>query len=55
MRFNERRKEQVTNQTVIGILRMMIRLIRIRGTTNHLVGIMPMRDLYDKERQHSHE
>lgn len=50
MRFKEGSKKQVAEQAGVGIGRMMIRLIGIRGTANHFAGIVPMRDLRNKER-----
>lgn len=55
MRFKERGKKEITNQTVVGILRMMLCLIRVGRTANRFAEIMPMRDLHDKERQHGYE
>ncbi len=53
MRFEERRKEEITNQTVVGVLRMFFPFIGMRSSAaSHLFQFMPMRDLHDEERKH---
>ncbi len=53
MRFEERGEEEMTNQTVVGVLRMRFSLIGMRSRTAvHLLQLMPVSDLHDEEREH---
>lgn len=53
MRFEEWRKEKITDQTVVEVLRMSFPFIGMRSSAaSHLFQFMPMRDLHDEERKH---
>lgn len=53
MRFEEWRKEEITDQTVVGVLRMFPPFIGMRSSTaGRLFQFMPVRDLHDEERKH---
>lgn len=53
MRFEERGEEEITNQTVVGVLRMRFSLICMRSRTAvRVLQLMPVSDLHDEEREH---
>ncbi len=53
MRFEERGEEEMTNQTVVGVLRMRFSLIGMRSRTAvRVLQLMPVSDLHYEEREH---
>ena len=53
MRFEERGEEEITNQTVVGVLRMRFSLIGMRSRTAiRVLQLMPVSDLHYEEREH---
>ena len=53
MRLKERWQEEITDQTVVGILRMGIPFFGMwSSAAGRLFQFMPVRDLHDEERKH---